>query len=230
MTSFGVQVRWDGEVVSGITSVTPLSDSVEVVTLREGGSDAVRKIPGRSDVRGVVLEREVTADLTFDLWACGPLLRKDVELELLASSDSLMVVYRLYRCWVSGYAVSPDLATGVVRESLTLATDGWERIKPPAADLADGIARSRGSAVQRVHLGALLTGSVAETARNLGAVLDEASQTGAILLFDEADALFGKRTDVADAHDHFAPTEVDAVRDILARHQGQVVVSPPDPS
>lgn len=47
MTSFGVQVRWDGEVVSGITSVTPLSDSVEVVTLREGGSDAVRQIPGR---------------------------------------------------------------------------------------------------------------------------------------------------------------------------------------
>ncbi len=228
MTSFGVQVRWDGEVVAGVTSVTPLSNSVEVVTLREGGSNAVQKAPGRSDVGGIVVEREVTADLAFDLWASGPLLRKDVELELLASSDPLTVLYRLYRCWVSGYAVSPDLTTGVVTESLTLATDGWERFKPPASDLAEGIARSRGSVVQRVHLGALLTGSVVETERNLSAVLDEAKQTGAILLFDEADALFGKRTDVADAHDHFAPTEVDAVRDVLARHQGQVVVVPPN--
>ena len=228
MTNFGVQVRWDGQVVAGVTSVGPLRQDVDVITFHEGGSPVVRKIPGRSDVETVTLERGVTGDLGFDLWASGPLLRKDVELELLDPSGQPTVVYRLYRCWVSGYAVSPDLATGVVTEALTLATEAWERVKPPAAELADGIARARGTEVQRVHLGALIGASVEETARNLTIALDDAQRSGAILLLDEADALFGTRTEVGDAHDRLAPTEADGIRDVLARHTGQIVVVPPD--
>lgn len=228
MRNFGVQVRWDGVVVDGVTSVTPLRASVEVVTLREGGTNAVLSVPGRSDVQGIVVERGVTEDLAFDLWASGPLLRKDVELVLHDPPDQLGITYRLSRCWVSGYAVSPDLATGVVLESLSLSTDGWRRLTPPAPELADGLARQRGSLVQRVSLGALMTGDRELTERNLTAVLDEAQRSGAVLLFDEADALFSKRSEVRDAHDRFARTEADGIREVLAQYQGQVVVVPPD--
>ena len=93
---------------------------------------------------------------------------------------------------------------------------------------ADGIARARGTEVQRVHLGALIGASVEETARNLTIALDDAQRSGAILLLDEADALFGTRTEVGDAHDRLAPTEADGIRDVLARHTGQIVVVPPD--
>jgi SpoVK/Ycf46/Vps4 family AAA+-type ATPase len=47
-----------------------------------------------------------------------------------------------------------------------------------------------------------------ETEKNLAAVFAEAEQSGAVLLFDEADALFGKRSDVGDSHDRYANVEV----------------------
>lgn len=228
MSNFAITVSWDGQVVVGVESVTPLRETVEVVTLHEGGSPVVHKVPGRSDVEAVTLARGVTSDLAFDLWATGPLLRKEVELELLDSSDGLTVVYRLHRCWVSAYAVSPDPATGVVTESLTLTTEGWERVTPTAVEVADGIARLRGSVVQRVHLASLIRDSAGETESTLVTALDEARRSGAVLLLDEADALFAQRTQVQDAHDRYAATEADGIRDVLARYQGQVVVVPPD--
>jgi SpoVK/Ycf46/Vps4 family AAA+-type ATPase len=49
---------------------------------------------------------------------------------------------------------------------------------------------------------------IGETEKNLAAVFAEAEQSGAVLLFDEADALFGKRSDVRDSHDRYANVEV----------------------
>lgn len=49
---------------------------------------------------------------------------------------------------------------------------------------------------------------IGETEKNLARVFQEAERTGSILLFDEADALFGKRTNVQDAHDKYANQEV----------------------
>jgi SpoVK/Ycf46/Vps4 family AAA+-type ATPase len=49
---------------------------------------------------------------------------------------------------------------------------------------------------------------VGETEKNLAAAFDEAERAGAVLFFDEADALFGKRTEVRDAHDRYANLEV----------------------
>ena len=49
---------------------------------------------------------------------------------------------------------------------------------------------------------------IGETEKNLARVFGEAERAGAVLLFDEADALFGKRSEVKDAHDRFANAEV----------------------
>ena len=60
----------------------------------------------------------------------------------------------------------------------------------------------------QVDLAAVTGKHAGETERNLRAIFDLADRSGAILLFDEADALFGKRSEVKDAHDRFANIEV----------------------
>ncbi len=230
MKSFAVEVRWDGQVVAGVSGITPMRTTVEAVILRDGASGAVHAIPGRTTVSAVRFERGVTDDLAFDLWASGPPLRKDVEVTLLDAADQLRVSYRLVQCWVSDYAVAPDVDTGRVVESVTLSLDRWVRVIPPPSVLADHLAQERSGTVRRVSLRSLLTGHVDETEHNLDALLAEAAASDTVLLFDEADALFGDRTEVRDAHDRFAATEVDSVLQRLSQHPGQVVVTPPDES
>lgn len=60
----------------------------------------------------------------------------------------------------------------------------------------------------RVDLGAVLSKYVGETEKNLDRAFDEAARLGAVLLFDEADALFAKRTEIQDAHDRYANAAV----------------------
>ena len=52
----------------------------------------------------------------------------------------------------------------------------------------------------------------------------QAAQSNAVLLFDEADALFGRRTDVKDSHDRYATTVVDRVRSSLEGYPGVAIV------
>jgi hypothetical protein len=66
-------------------------------------------------------------------------------------------------------------------------------------------------------LSSVVSQFIGETEKNLDQVFDEAEASGAILLFDEADALFGKRSDVKDARDRFIELAVDD----LLRHTGQ---------
>ena len=70
--------------------------------------------------------------------------------------------------------------------------------------LARGRALAAGGELYRVDLDAVVSKYIGETEKNLSALFDEAERSGWILFFDEADALFGKRTDVQDAHDRYA--------------------------
>ena len=76
----------------------------------------------------------------------------------------------------------------------------------------------------RVDLGQIASKYIGETEKNLDAILSRAERTGALLLFDEADALFGRRTDVRDAHDRYANVDVDALMRRLQAHQGVVIL------
>src|SRR3546814_3149859 len=64
----------------------------------------------------------------------------------------------------------------------------------------------------RVDLGAISGKYIGETEKNLARVFEAAEDKGAVLLFDEADALFGKRSEVKDAHDRYANIEVEIGR------------------
>ena len=72
--------------------------------------------------------------------------------------------------------------------------------------LTDATARVLGIPAGRVTMGAVNT-YLGETEQRLADVLDRTSEGGAVVLFDEADALFGKRTEVRDAHDRYANVE-----------------------
>jgi phage tail-like protein len=227
--SYQVEVWWDGRVVPDVTRVSPLRTSTDVTTYRDI-SGGVYKLPGRVDTTAVMLQRGVTADLAFDVWATGPDLKKEVTLRLTDASDGLVVTYLMHGCWVCDYSVSPDLESGAVVESITLSVNRWERVTPPVGELARQWAAERGAGLRRLRLAELLTGRVEETEQRLDRLLADAEATGSILMFDEAEALFTRRTEVQDAHDRYQETELDAVVDRLARYQGPVlVVPPPDP-
>jgi hypothetical protein len=92
-----------------------------------------------------------------------------------------------------------------------------------AATAAEAIASGLGLNLHRVDLSAVVSKYIGETEKNLSRVFAAAEASGAILLFDEADALFGKRTDVKDAHDRYANAAINALLQGLRRHPDPVI-------
>ena len=77
----------------------------------------------------------------------------------------------------------------------------------------------------RIDLSAVVSKYIGETEKNLRQVFDAAEQGGALLLFDEADALFGKRSDVKDSHDRYANIEVSYLLQRMEAYQGLAVLT-----
>ena len=66
---------------------------------------------------------------------------------------------------------------------------------------------------------------VGETEKNLRRVFDAADDGGSVLLFDEADALFGKRAEVKDSHDRYANIEVSYLLQRMEEHRGLAILT-----
>tara|TARA_R110002073_G_scaffold210533_2_gene370997 strand:+ start:11855 stop:12523 length:669 start_codon:yes stop_codon:yes gene_type:complete len=66
---------------------------------------------------------------------------------------------------------------------------------------------------------------IGETRRNLASVFHKAEIQGAILFFDEADALFGKRTDVSDSHDRYANSEIKNLVQLIKQYSGLIIIN-----
>src|SRR3984885_12077779 len=68
--NFKFRVKWDGKYVAGISKVSALKRTTEVVKHREGGDPSTsRKSPGRNEFDAITLERGVTHDIAFEQWA-----------------------------------------------------------------------------------------------------------------------------------------------------------------
>ncbi|MGI5132217.1 ATP-binding protein [Pseudonocardia sp. CA-107938] len=87
------------------------------------------------------------------------------------------------------------------------------------------LARDLGLDLYVVDLAATVSKYIGETERNLGKVFDAAAGGTAVLFFDEADALFGKRTQVRDAHDRYANLQTSYLLQRLESHDGVVVLA-----
>lgn len=143
--NFKFRVKWDGRYVAGISKVSPLKRTSEVVEHREGGDpSSPRRSPGVTKYEPITLERGVTHDVEFEQWAnkvwnFGSGLgsevslkdfRKDIILEVYNEAGQLVIAYKVYRCWVSEFVAMAELdanGNAVAIQSLVLQNEGWER-------------------------------------------------------------------------------------------------------
>ena len=77
----------------------------------------------------------------------------------------------------------------------------------------------------RIDLSAVVSKYIGETEKNLARVFDAAEDSGAVLLFDEADALFGKRSEVKDSHDRYANIEVSYLLQRMEAYRGLAILT-----
>ncbi|MFL6216667.1 MAG: phage tail protein [Blastocatellia bacterium] len=143
--NFKFRVKWDGKYVAGVSKVSSLKRTTEVVKHREGGDpSSSRKSPGRTEYEAITLERGVTHDKEFEQWAnkvwnFGAGLgaevslkdfRKDIIIEVYNEAGQLAIAYKVFRCWVSEYQALSDLdanANAVAIQHIKLENEGWER-------------------------------------------------------------------------------------------------------
>jgi phage tail-like protein len=143
--NFKFRLRWDGRYVAGISKVSALKRTTEVVKHRDGGDPSTsRKSPGRTEFDAITLERGVTHDLDFETWASKVWqlqaalgsevsladFRKDIILDFYNEAGQLAISYQVFRCWVSEYQALPDLdanANAVAIQHLKLENEGWMR-------------------------------------------------------------------------------------------------------
>jgi phage tail-like protein len=143
--NFKFRVKWDGRYVAGISKVSALKRTTEVVKHRDGADPSTsRKSPGKTEFEAVSLERGVTHDTDFEAWASkvwrvGAGLgaevslkdfRKDIIIDFYNEAGQLAISYKVYRCWVSEYQALPDLdanANAVAIQHIKLENEGWER-------------------------------------------------------------------------------------------------------
>jgi len=143
--NFKFRVKWDGKFLLGCSKCGALKRTNEIVEHREGGDPSTtRKSPGQTKYEAITLERGVTHDPEFEIWAnkvwnFGSGLgaevslkdfRKDIIIEMYNEAGQLAIAYKVYRCWVSEFQALPELdasANAVAIQTLKLENEGWER-------------------------------------------------------------------------------------------------------
>src|SRR3954468_4497608 len=101
--------------------------------------------------------------------------------------------------------------------------------KPARFAAASALARDLAISLYAVDLSAIVSKYIGETEKNLAALFDQAGRTGQILFFDEADPLFGKRSQVKDAHDRYANVEVNDLLQRIEAFPGIVIAATSTP-
>jgi phage tail-like protein len=141
--NFKFRVKWDNKPVAGLSKMSALKRTSEVIEWREaGGPSIVRKMPGRSKFEPVTLEAGLTHDEQFASWAAqvsNPQgdaamslknYRKEVTIEVLNLQGTVAMAFTLHRAWVSEFQALPEMdanANAVAIESLKLEFEGFSK-------------------------------------------------------------------------------------------------------
>jgi phage tail-like protein len=156
---FRLKFGENNQTIMGISKVSALKRTTEVVKHRDGGDNSTdHKSPGRTSYDAITLERGLTHDPDFEAWAnrvhpyAGDAAmdlvgyKRNLTLEMMDEKGHVAYRYFLYDCWVSEYTAMPELnanANAIAIESLKLELEGWDRdpdTKEPdeAADVPKG--------------------------------------------------------------------------------------------
>jgi len=146
--NFRFKVKWDNAYILGVSKVSGLSRSTQVIQHREGGDPSpIHLAPGQTEFGPITLERGVSYDVTFEQWANKVFdwpnsngdvgqntslldFRKDLIIEVYNEAGVKVLAYNVHRAWVSEWKGLSDLdgmGNAVVVESITIQNEGWER-------------------------------------------------------------------------------------------------------
>jgi phage tail-like protein len=141
--NFKFRVRIGKEVVAGVSKVSGLKRTTEVVPHRDGGQPStVTQSPGQSKFEPITLERGITHDRQFEEWAHqvyspegdGGIsllnFRKDIIIELCNLNGIPVLSWQVFRCWPSEYTPLPELdanGNAVAFETVVLQNEGFQR-------------------------------------------------------------------------------------------------------
>ncbi len=160
-------------------------------------SDLAKKMPARYTIEDLILPEKQKLEID--------------ELIAMAKNRSLVLEdWGVEKKLASGRGISA-LFTGVPGTGKTLA--------------AQAIAGELGLDLYRVDLSTIISKYIGETEKNLERIFTEAQNSNVILFFDEADSLFGKRSEVSDAHDRYANIEVGYLLQRIEVYDGIVLMA-----
>ena len=143
-------------------------------------------------------------------------LPEDRKRQLIEVCSSFLNMSRVYGQW--GFERKNKLGKGL--NVLLVGSSGTG--KTMAAEV---MSNALGLDLRRIDLSGIVSKYVGETEKNLEAIFQEAQASNQILLFDEADALFGKRAEVRDSHDRYANIEVSYLLQKMEEHQGIAILT-----
>ncbi|MDZ8188805.1 MAG: phage tail protein [Nostoc sp. ChiSLP02] len=142
--NFKFVVKFAGKEVAGVSKVSGLKRTTEVIEHRSGGDfSTVYKSPGQSKYDPITLERGVSSknsdfqEWANKVWKLGSKpemsladFRKDITIEVRDEAGEKAASYTVFSCWVSEYQALPDLdasANAVAIEYIKIENEGWEQ-------------------------------------------------------------------------------------------------------
>lgn len=150
--NFKFQIVWEGRVVAGMSKVSSLKRTTQVVSHREGGDVSTpRHSPGATSFEAITFERGITFDPDFEAWAnlvystdgdaavSLKNYKRDIIVNVLNLQGVVVRSYRVFRCWVSEYTAQGELdsnANAILMESIVVQNEGWER-DPDVVEVAE---------------------------------------------------------------------------------------------
>jgi len=196
----------------------------------EAGAEAMR----RADLRGPSarvslddVEQAVRGRLRHRLGDVAELMTTPLGWDDLVVSDhvgalivELLAAIRYQAQVMEKWGFGKKLASGRAVSALFSGPPGTGKTM-----VATLIAKELGLELFRVDLSRVVSKWVGETEKNLGRAFDEAKNSQAVLLFDEADALFARRTDVKSSNDRYANLEVNYLLQRLEAFEGVVLLT-----
>ena|SRR5438128_4414034 len=141
--NFKFRLVWDGQPVAGVSKVSMLKRTTELVSHRDGGDlSTKRHSPGISNFEPITIERGITHDTSFEDWALKTYsvagdaavslknFRKDITIDLYNLQGVKVRSWQVFRCWVSEYVAVPELdanANAIAFEHIVIQNEGFAR-------------------------------------------------------------------------------------------------------
>lgn len=137
------KILFDGEVVAGVSKISGLKMSHEIVEHRDGADRSTkRKSPGITSFEPITCERGISHDDEFQAWAelaysnAGPGavslagFRRNISIELYNLQGVKVRAWNVFRCWVSEFTAVPELdanSNAIAIETIVIQNEGFER-------------------------------------------------------------------------------------------------------